>query len=408
MPLTYKLKETQDDEPHYCALCDIRLDDTNDSREHIIPNAIGGRKSIRKFICRQCNNTTGATWDNQLATQLQPLCTMLDIRRGRGKNQPTAIQSVKGEKLSLRPDGSMTIQKPIFSRRKLAGSTVLNFKVNSIEKLNEMIPGLKRKYPNLDTDELLQQATLAASKRKYLQDPWCVKLEFGGESAGRSIIKSLLALVYDAERHISDCEHAKGYLLSGGEACFGYYNETDIVKDRPPGTYLHCIYICGDPRTKQLLGYAEYFGYQKIVACLSSNYDGESFSHCYAIDPVTGEELDIDINLEFTPEDIAAIYAYEKVDDKKVGVALDQLMATWKERDIEKATEHAVKDAAEFAFANCGARPGEIISDEQILKLISLVLERLVPFVLHLRSSSTFSQEDLQNIAAHNGLQSNN
>ena len=407
MPITYKLKETQGDEP-YCALCDTRLDDTNNSREHIIPNAIGGRKFIHNFICRQCNNTTGATWDNELATQLQPLCTMLDIQRGRGKNQPVTFETVNGEKLSLRPDGSMTIPKTIFSRRELAGSTVLNIKVNSIEKLNEIILGLKRKHPNIDADEVLQQATLAASKRKYLQDPCLVELEFGGESAGRSIIKSLLALVYDAERHINDCEHAKSYLLSRGEACFGFYNETDVVINRPPETFLHCIYICGDPKTKQLLGYVEYFGFQKIVACLSSNYDGESFSHCYAIDPVTGEELDIDINLEFTPEDIASIYAYEKVDDKKVEVALDQLMATWKERDIEKATEHAVKDAAEFAFANCGARPGEIISDEQILKLISLVLERLVPFVLHLRSSSTFSQEDLQNIAAHNGLQSNN
>ena len=206
-------------------------------------------------------------------------------------------------------------------------------------------------------------------------------LEFGSELAGRSIIKSLLALVYDAKLHIGDCEHAKKYLLSSGEACFGYYNETDVVKNRPPGTFLHCIYICGDPKTKQLLGYAEYFGYQKIVACLSSNYNGLPFSHCYVIDPVTGVELDVDINLEFTPEDLSAIYADEKVDFNKLKLALGSLMATWKERDIRKAIEHAVKDAIEFAVTNCGARPREILSDEQISKLIRLVLERLEPFI---------------------------
>ena len=27
-----------------CALCDVEITDTNDTKEHLIPNAIGGRK----------------------------------------------------------------------------------------------------------------------------------------------------------------------------------------------------------------------------------------------------------------------------------------------------------------------------------------------------------------------------
>ena len=171
MPLTNRLNWIQDDEPHYCALCETLLDDANSSREHIIPNSIGGRKSIRNFICRQCNNKRGATWDNELAIQLKPLCTLLDIQRGRGKNQPITVENVKGEKFLLRLDGSMTIPKTIFTRRNLADRTEINIKFRSIEELKKRMPGLERKYPKLDTDELLRQATQALSKREYLQDP---------------------------------------------------------------------------------------------------------------------------------------------------------------------------------------------------------------------------------------------
>ena len=44
-----------------------------------------------------------------------------------------------------------------------------------------------------------------------------------------------------------------------------------------------------DPNERQLLAYVEYFGWLRIVACLSNNYEGIAFSHCYAIDPVAGK-----------------------------------------------------------------------------------------------------------------------
>ena len=387
-------------EPAACALCDTPLNEANNSQEHIIPNAIGGRKTIRNFICRKCNNTTGANWDNELAAQLQPLCTMLNIQRGRGKNQSVTIETVKDEKFLLRPDGSMTIPKTIFSKRDLGDKTAINIQAGSIGDLKKVLQGLAPKYPNLDIGEILRQANPV---KEYLQDPWSISLRFGGELPGRSIIKSSLALAYEAGLHINGCEHARKYLLSDGEPCFGYYNETDVVRNRPPKTFFHCIYVCGDPATKQVLGYVEYFGYQRIVTCLSSNYDGAQFSCRYAIDPITGKELDIDVHLEFTPTDIASIYAYRKVDYDNVRVGLESLMATWKDRDEKRAINHAVEDAVEFAFANCGAQPGERLSEEHGANLIGLLWDKLAPFIIHLLSSRTFSPNDLRNIAIRSG-----
>ena len=43
-----------------CWLCDRELTET---REHIIPESMGGRKTVRGFICRNCNSETGHDWD---------------------------------------------------------------------------------------------------------------------------------------------------------------------------------------------------------------------------------------------------------------------------------------------------------------------------------------------------------
>ena len=54
-----------------CAFCAKEFTDSNTSKEHIIPNAVGGRKTVGSFICVDCNNLTGAAWDKELANQLK-------------------------------------------------------------------------------------------------------------------------------------------------------------------------------------------------------------------------------------------------------------------------------------------------------------------------------------------------
>lgn len=40
-----------------CAVCGTSLVEENASREHVFPNAIGGRKKVRSFLCAACNNS---------------------------------------------------------------------------------------------------------------------------------------------------------------------------------------------------------------------------------------------------------------------------------------------------------------------------------------------------------------
>ena len=109
-----------------------------------------------------------------------------------------------------------------------------------------MLIGLSRPGSDLNIEELLSQATLT---EEHLEEPLHLSHQCGGPLAGRSTIKTCLALAYDAGLSRNDCPHAIEYLVSDGHACFGYYNETDPVVRRPKNTPLHCVYVCANAAT---------------------------------------------------------------------------------------------------------------------------------------------------------------
>ena len=277
-----------------CALCRTPLTKSNQTKEHIIPNAIGGRKKVTDFICRSCNSKTGDKWDAALTHQLQPFCTMLGISRERGNNQSISVQTLSGRKLIWNPDGSLTIWRPKFEKRSVGDKTHVTIHARSMPEFRRMLSNFAQSRPDLNVDLLLSQAS---SSQDNLQEPIQISHTFGGALAGRSIIKSCLALAHEAGLSIDDCEDASSYLLSDGAACFGYYNESDPIANRPANALLHCVYVSADPALGLVLGYVEYFGFQKVVACLSSNYKGPSVERSYAINPLTGKEVDIEVSL---------------------------------------------------------------------------------------------------------------
>ena len=257
-----------------CALCGTSLTDENKSREHVIPNALGSRKTVRNFICAKCNSRTGADWDNELVRQLRPLCTMLNVNRAHGRNRHFVVETLSDRKLVVNPDGSMTIAKPVFETRERGGRTEVKMQARTMGEMRGMVSGLEKKFPHIDVEEVMRRAQ---AKQEYSREPYAVSLNVGGLLAGRSIVKSCLAMVFDAGLDIDDCKEAEVYLVNDGEPCFGFYSGRDLARNRPKNTFFHCVHVCGDTERGQLLGYVEYFGGLRFVACLSRNYDGSHF-----------------------------------------------------------------------------------------------------------------------------------
>ncbi|WP_198651747.1 HNH endonuclease [Salinicola sp. RZ23] len=97
-----------------CLLCDEVISAETDSREHLIPNSIGGRKKVSGFLCVGCNSKSGDNWDSVLARQMNPLSLFFRINRERGDAPSQKFQTTSEDEWVLNVDGSLDLPKPIF------------------------------------------------------------------------------------------------------------------------------------------------------------------------------------------------------------------------------------------------------------------------------------------------------
>ncbi|UJF24136.1 hypothetical protein L0B52_07300 [Suttonella sp. R2A3] len=318
-----------------------------------------------------------------MAKQLNPLSLFFGISRESGKTPSQLFETSGGDRLKLNSDGSMDIEKPLYSEIPLDSGEggQIQIKARSISEAKKMLKGVKRKYPQLNLNEFLDSAK---SESFYCSDMLKFNLSFGGHEAGRSIVKSALALAVSSGIPAEICGAATNYLRKeDGEACFGYFYESDLIKNRPEGTPFHCVSIKGCSKTRQVIGYVEYFGVQRIVLCLSDSYEGRDLSNTYAINPITGEELSLTVVLDFSKEDIREAYDYKKIPKGSVEAAFEKIIPAGIERSIERERDRVLDAAVKYAFKNCGAKEGEMLMPEHINKLTSLMMEKLEPFILH-------------------------
>lgn len=382
---------------HNCALCDSPISRENDSEEHIIPNAIGGRKKVSGFICKPCNDQSGHTWDAALAEEARPLCLLLRIKRGRGETPSQTFETIGGRAIRLNYDGTMNSAEAKAVETQKDGKTYIDVKARTPQEARRLLNGFKRKYPDLDIDGIVQKID---SQPVYLNDPLKMSFSFGGPDMGRSFVKSALALAFQNNINPSLCPQALQYLKDQtAEPCFGFYFEKDLILNRPSGRVFHCVAISGNSKTGLLLAYIEYFCAQRVVVCLSNSYSGPDVHDNYAVDPIAGQELDLKFEIPLTREDIAAIYRYEKIPDGAQEAAFRVPMEIARKMDFESDKNRAINSAVDYAIKNCGAAENEIISEEQAYKLSKLAAEKMIPFFRQYatrpnRNISPFSDAD--------------
>lgn len=364
-----------------CLLCEDVISSETDSREHIIPNSIGGRKKVSGFLCVSCNSKSGDNWDSKLAQQMNPLSLFFRINRERGDTPSQKFQTTSGDEWVLNANGSMDLPKPIFKEQKNDTGVEINISARNMVEARKMLKGVVKKYPQLNVDELLKQSQVEST---YSQAPVQFNLSFGGLDAGRSFVKTALALLSTTGVSVRECEHAMQFLTEEeSEPCFGYYYEKDLVSARPIGIPIHCVHVNGDPDSNLIRGYVEYFGVMRVVMCLSSNYSGNAFSKTYAIDPTQGDELDLDLVLYLSLDEIQKAYDNDKWDGHAVEQAMGAVVGPTLEAQHEEEKTRVLKEAVQYAFNNCGAKEGDQITEEQHDLLISLLWKKLEPWVVN-------------------------
>jgi len=362
-----------------CLICECALTAAKDSEEHVIPNAIGGRWKMRGILCRSCNNTSGVTWDAALAAQLQALCLMFAISRERRQTPPMKVKTTAGEQLLIQSDGRLASARPACEVEETAEGLTINISGRSRREIRKALLGTKRKYPLLDIERLLAETKSSSS---YPTGAIRHSFVFGGDQAGRSIVKTALALAHSAGIPGSHCQVALDYIRNvEASPCFGYFYERDPLRQRPPKTPLHCVSIAANPDSGLVVGYVEYFGVYRVVCHLGDGYVGERIDKTYALDPRTGQKLDLCAALNFSADELHNICHDGGLPDGAID-AFNVMLPVALERQFDAERQRVVADAVRHGFANCGAQEGDILTEQHLEKLSGLVMERMQPFLI--------------------------
>ncbi len=359
-----------------CTLCDCEITPTTDSREHIIPQSIGGRLKVKGFICKCCNNKTGDSWDASLATQLNFFNLLYGTNRENGDAPTQRVEIIgRGEHI-FRADGNYDIHKPVYTVTENGSISQLSIQAKNHKQLKQQLARAKKQFPKLDVDQAFNQA-----KAEYDFSPKIIKTNFESiddQKSGRSIIKSCLALAAYHGIKPQSCSTGFNYLRNPeAKPCFGYFYERDLILNRPPDKVFHCVAITGNNETRQILGYVEYFVH-RIVVVLSDNYEGQNFCHVYAIDPISANDMKVEINLILSDKDIEDIYNQNQLDDDSINKAFEQIMPIILANDNRKKNERIFDIAFKYALDNCGVKKDEFLTREHIKEFYQLFAEKYI------------------------------
>lgn len=369
-----------------CSICTLQFDDQKiiNSKEHIIPQAIGGRKKVKNFTCTECNRKTGDMWDVVLAKELNPLSLFFKIKKERSDVPSETLTTVTGEKYVVSEEGKITLTKPLYREEHIPeeNKTLIHIQARNEKEAKEQIRRAKKNHPQLDIDPLMDQVKMSYS---YCDEYFNISIGSFDEPCTKSIVKTAMAMAVDNNISFNNCEYAKKYLLEDPEQyCFGYFYDTDLIVNRPIGVPLHCIFLKGDPDIGVLWAYVEYFGIHRGLICLSEAYQGTHIESYYAINPKTAQQItDLNISLDISKASLMKAILDNSRPLKAIEKILSELIPPQQQQDSEREMNRVLSNSVKLAFENCGANEGEILEEHHIENVVDTLLEEMAPWIMN-------------------------
>lgn len=323
---------------YFCYVCDELLTKENETSEHIILNAIGGKLKSKRLICRTCNSKFGSNIDDELAEQLSTFSTLLNVKRDNGK--PRNIKGdYKGTEIYIEPSGKMKRAKPKID---IEGNKY-HITTSTISEARSVMNGLKRKYPKLDVETEISKAKI---DEVYLPE---IKVNFsiGGENTFRSICKAAINYYMLCGGDGSLIKHLIPYIEGHSENknVYYFYPQNEVFYKGEEEIF-HSLILIGEPSNNKLFVYIEYFNEIKFIVMLNENYEGPSIYNSYHYDVVSNKEVDFGRKFIITTRDLKRYVRFEPNVDtiiKRVSHLLQRLDKVKVSRRISEITSTAME-----------------------------------------------------------------
>jgi hypothetical protein len=351
------------------------------SREHILPNSIGGNKSVYGVVCKDCNDRAGSEWDSVLAKQLEFVSHVVKVRRDRGQSPTITVKTASGEPIRIHADGRLSDPRTPPAITAEGAGIKISGRVATRGDARKLFMGLKRKYPKFDVEGALSRLKV---EKRYLTEPVGGSVYIDGDDSGRSIVKSAFVLAVHSGVMPERCERAKEYFKGQVDnPCWWFYYDRDFIASRPKGRIFHCVAVKGNSKTRQLVGYVELFRTYRMLVLLSSEYDGDNFTTSYTVDPTTGRELKLDLDLDLPAEEVILACRGERDYGDAILAAINGMMAIAYPEKRKRDRNRAVEEAVLSARQKLNLGPGATITRQQAAEFSRLVAKDLTEFLIH-------------------------
>ena len=205
-----------------CIFCGTLLDGQT-KPEHVLLDALGGRKTTTQIICSKCNSTFGGGIDKILAEQFQVVRNLLQLESGTGRPAPTRKKVRVGtDVVNIHGDGTLELASKPFTLSVLPdGGIDVQITARSLEHFEQLIPHIAAAV-GVSEEEFRSQ--LPFEKFRYIQRRPGMANEsfsFGGHEAFRSAAKACLILwaLKVGRDEVSSLyyAHARDFVVSGSE-----------------------------------------------------------------------------------------------------------------------------------------------------------------------------------------------
>ncbi|MGY3872587.1 HNH endonuclease [Aeromonas dhakensis] len=362
-----------------CYICNTELAGRNVTEEHIILNACGGRLTSKDLICVKCNSTLGERYDATLASQLLFLSNSFNVKRHR-KTVPNIVATdIKtGIAYNIRPGGYPELKVPRIKIENSDKEVTINVNAKDKKQLEQVLSGLQRKYPQIDT------AMLESKIKKesvYLNDSLRISSSVGGDDTFRAVCKAAINFYIHSGGERLFIQHLLGYIIGNDEVdCVFNYPSDMVMGLLTEHEIAHLIHLRGCPQTRLLYCYIEYFSAHCFLTILNDDYTGAALNKTYSHNVVTDLEESKDIPLLIDRDEIPASC---ELDDATVCKIRERLIRANSISSILQNKKHfddLINSATNEFFRMYPE--GAILTEEIRDSLVTSIMKRLIPYYL--------------------------
>lgn len=269
-----------------CRGCNNPITEENDSKAHIIPNALGGRLAPKGIICKTCNSILDRKADNALIKAFSAWPTLLDIPLQRGSNSPMTIETRNGRKVRAEADGSLVYTHVKYDVSDIPDGNLVKIEAGNMKTFNQLLKRAAKEYPKFDLAEAKQCVRTVGIQ----DDDIKLSLDFSPAAVFGGVITAIwLYLIMKTDQVLMDWDRLLHciYEMQNHGGTFRYFI------DGLPGLYGpnidigHKIIVRAIPSTGELIAYVEILGILKVggLFAKSQTFNCE-FEHIYAYDLV--------------------------------------------------------------------------------------------------------------------------